>query len=526
MKKFLFTLTMLVCILLTISAAYAAERPDACPDCGNTNLGWFPLALDGNKDAHSLYCEPCYSLVGEFMELCEPTPGTATCVDAPICKVCKYSMSMGLSPDPDAHNWRAPQYQWNHLGGYDEDGLPVFACTATCDCKNGCGTTQQETVIATAEITTPSTCITQGEVTYTASFEASWAETQSNNRLAGAPFADHAIWRDTEYFFTLKSNDGDVPEYYGVAYRQCAKCYETEEEYVDASWAVTLEPTCTEPGEITYTAVFRSEWADSYSAVLASVPVLDHTKAVDEAVAATCTETGLTEGAHCSMCGEVLTAQEVVPAAGHKYSTKTIDPTCTEAGSEKRTCTVCGYSYIRKTSPATLHWFDLWTPNAEATHSAPCKRCDYIGTVECTALEVTAADGSAILTVCPVCGRFGEAVFEAIGGAEMTSATKAQLPTGEAIIRGMEAPFGDVLYAFVAAYEYSGESIPFGTTVSVSLPLSAEQYPSFELVRMDVTPATEQTERTEVRTAVDFTFENDFLAFEADAAALYLILAK
>ena len=68
--------------------------------------------------------------------------------------------------------------------------------------------------------------------------------------------------------------------------------------------------------------------------------------------------------------------------------------------------------------------------------------------------------------------------------------------------------------------------IPFGTTVTVSLPLSAEQYASFELVRVDVTPAAGDAERTEVRTAVPFTHENNILTFEADAAALYLIIAK
>ncbi len=44
--------------------------------------------------------------------------------------------------------------------------------------------------------------------------------------------------------------------------------------------------------------------------------------------AATCTETGLTAGSKCSVCGEVLTAQEVVPALGHKF--------------ENGVCTVCG----------------------------------------------------------------------------------------------------------------------------------------------------------------------------------------
>jgi len=42
-----------------------------------------------------------------------------------------------------------------------------------------------------------------------------------------------------------------------------------------------------------------------------------HTWAVDEGVAATCTSSGLTEGKHCSVCGKVEVAQEVVPMHAH-----------------------------------------------------------------------------------------------------------------------------------------------------------------------------------------------------------------
>ena len=41
-----------------------------------------------------------------------------------------------------------------------------------------------------------------------------------------------------------------------------------------------------------------------------------HTIVIDKAVEATATEDGLTEGKHCSACGEILVKQEVLPALG------------------------------------------------------------------------------------------------------------------------------------------------------------------------------------------------------------------
>ena len=74
-----------------------------------------------------------------------------------------------------------------------------------------------------------------------------------------------------------------------------------------------------------------------------TIALVPHTVVTDEAVEPTCTATGLTEGKKCSVCGEILTAQEEIPAKGHSYDNGvvTTQPTCTDKGVKTFTCTVC-----------------------------------------------------------------------------------------------------------------------------------------------------------------------------------------
>ena len=71
----------------------------------------------------------------------------------------------------------------------------------------------------------------------------------------------------------------------------------------------------------------------------------EHTVIIDEAIAATCTTTGLSEGSHCAICNEVLQEQYVIEIGEHVVTviTEAIAPTCsTEGQTVAESCSVCG----------------------------------------------------------------------------------------------------------------------------------------------------------------------------------------
>lgn len=75
-----------------------------------------------------------------------------------------------------------------------------------------------------------------------------------------------------------------------------------------------------------------------------------HSPVTDAAVKPSCEKQGKTEGSHCSVCGRILTKQEVIPATGHKWNNGTVtkQPTATEDGEKTFTCTVCGKTKTEK----------------------------------------------------------------------------------------------------------------------------------------------------------------------------------
>ncbi len=151
---------------------------------------------------------------------------------------------------------------------------------------------------------------------------------------------------ENKYYSVEFSNEKDVTsvtELDGIPTKS-AKGHELTK--IDAKAA-----TCTEAGNIEYwycnncKEYFSDEaLTDEITQEKTVIAATGHTAITDEAVAATCTSTGLTEGSHCLVCGEVIKAQEEVPATGHKLEkTEAKEATCTEDGNiEYWYCPDCG----------------------------------------------------------------------------------------------------------------------------------------------------------------------------------------
>lgn len=133
-----------------------------------------------------------------------------------------------------------------------------------------------------------------------------------------------------------------------------------------------VEPTCDTPGSVQYWHCDEcgNDYLDEKGHERiddVTIDILPHIPVVDQGIPADCENDGLTEGSHCATCGEILVAQEVIPALGHEIGTFTrvSNPTCTQTGLETSVCTRCGET-IERIIPATGHTEEV-IPGTPAT---------------------------------------------------------------------------------------------------------------------------------------------------------------
>ena len=108
------------------------------------------------------------SAVKNVLVQTEHSYGTATCTDPKKCSLCGHEEEGSAL----GHDWKATTYDWKKDAG-------VWTCTATRVCKRNSEHVETAKATVTSNITTPATCTTDGEMTYTATFSETWAETQT-----------------------------------------------------------------------------------------------------------------------------------------------------------------------------------------------------------------------------------------------------------------------------------------------------------------------------------------------------------
>ena len=142
--------------------------------------------------------------------------------------------------------------------------------------------------------------------------------------------------------------------------------------------ATVTNPTCTEKGYTTYSCKCGDTYLDEYT------HEEGHKPEIIAGYEATCTDTGLTDGEKCTVCGEVIVDRKEISAKGHKEEIiPGKESTCTDTGlTEGIKCSVCGKILKHQEVVAEkLHNYGDWfvekpaTTESEGLNVRICTHC-------------------------------------------------------------------------------------------------------------------------------------------------------
>ncbi len=201
---------------------------------------------------------------------------------------------------------------------------------------------------------------------------------------------------------------------------------------------LTKEATCTEEGKKYKVCSVCGE-----EEIIEVLKKADHSAEVIPAVAATCTKYGLTAGAKCSVCGEIITAQTRTEATAHVETVKVTAkaPTCYASGNTEEICCADCEKVIKKAQniAALSHTLSSWTTVNKNTCTAEGKQERHCTAEGCTyreyrTLNPTGHSYSSYVTVyepscentgtersvCSSCQAVQDKVIPALGHTEIT----------------------------------------------------------------------------------------------------------
>ncbi len=226
----------------------------------------------------------------------------------------------------------------------------------------------------------------------------------------------------------------------GSKSQHCSRCDETRNVtsipsigHLFSAWEPTTESNGCQEGTMARTCSNCNKTeTKTYTAA-------DHVSVTDAAKPATCTESGLTGGSHCAVCGKVFVAQETVEATGHKpvADTNAKKPTCTEDGNEAGVkCSVCNVVLEKgATIPATGHKeaIEKGTPaTCTAAGKTDKKYCSVCNTVleQSTVIKATGHKAGAPVSenvvdaTCTKAGSYDSVVYCTVCNEEMSREAK------------------------------------------------------------------------------------------------------